>query len=157
MYTPSHYSTDLTFRTSYTRSVNCWIVHYLLHCYIPSFINKLYVYRTIKNIGGEKTSANYSILQLFVSFYNFYNIPYADRLQFAKVFSTKLPTVLILPKFLLIKYFTVRYSQGYETSKSKNVVKFHVHMYISPIFSCQVTYMVVCSKTIQSYDFEDKN
>ena len=44
-----------------------------------------------KNIGGEKSLANYSISpSFFANFYNFHNIHYANGLQFAK-----LPTVLI--------------------------------------------------------------
>ena len=44
-------------------------------------------HRTVKNIGGEKTLANYSILSsFFANFHNFHNIPYAHGLQFAKVF-----------------------------------------------------------------------
>ena len=43
----------------------------------------------------------------------FYNIPYANGLQFTKVSSTKLPTVLIRPTFLPPSFFTIRYMSRY--------------------------------------------
>ena len=44
----------------------------------------------------------------FTNFHYFHNIPYANGLQFAKVFSAKLPTVLIRQTFLLpFFYYTV--------------------------------------------------
>ena len=43
-----------------------------------------------KNICGEKPLANYSISpSFFANFYNFHNIPYANGLQFPKVFTSK--------------------------------------------------------------------
>ena len=48
-----------------------------------------------KNIGGKKSLANYSNLpSFFANFDYFYNIPYANGIQFIKVFPTKLLTVL---------------------------------------------------------------
>ena len=49
--------------------------------------------------------ANYSVLpsflpNFFANFHYFHNIPYANGLQFANVFSTKLPTILIHQIFL---------------------------------------------------------
>ena len=42
----------------------------------------------------------YSILpSFFANFHNFHNIPYANELQFAKIFSAKLLTVLIHQNF----------------------------------------------------------
>ena len=66
------------------------------------------IYCTAKNIGGDKTLANYSIsLQVFTNFHNFHNIPYANGLQFDKVFSAKLPTVLIHQSFLLYSIYII--------------------------------------------------
>ena len=71
------------------------------------------IYHTVKNIGGKNTLANlvnYSISpSSFANFHNFHNIPYANGLQLVKVFSAKLPTVLIRQSFLPPKFFTVRY------------------------------------------------
>ena len=75
--------------------------HLLLRFYI-----RFIIYRTVKNIGGEKTK-NYSILPWFFLFCNFHNIPYAIGLQFAKIFSAKLPTILICQTFLPPKFSTV--------------------------------------------------
>ena len=47
--------------------------------------------------------------KFFAYFHNFHNIPYAKGFQFAKVFSAKLPTVLIHQSFLLPKFFAVWY------------------------------------------------
>ena len=56
-----------------------------------------------KNIGGEKTLvnlANYNISPSFVTnFHKFHNILYANGLQFTRVFSAKLPTVLFAKLF----------------------------------------------------------
>ena len=57
------------------------------------------MYRTVKSIGSEKTLANLANYKYFSNFHNFHNIPYANGLQFAKVFSTKLPTFLICQSF----------------------------------------------------------
>ena len=40
----------------------------------------------------------------------------------------------------------ISYQQSYSSLKSKNVVKFCVH--ISPIFSCSVTYTILCDAAI---------
>ena len=48
-----------------------------------------------KNIGGDKLWQIWQITAFPQVFYNFHNIPYANGLQFAEVFSAKLPTVLI--------------------------------------------------------------
>ena len=77
-----------------------------------------YVYRTVKNIGGEKTSANlanYSILPIFLTkFHNFLNIPYANGPKFnlpGKVFSAKLPQYgTYSPNVITTKVFTVWYT-----------------------------------------------
>ena len=60
-------------------------------------------YRTVKNIGGKKNFGEFGELQkftkFFANFYYFHNTSYANRLHFAKVFSAKLPTVLIRQTF----------------------------------------------------------
>ena len=68
-----------------------------------------YVYRTVKNNGGEKTLANYSISPSFVAnFHNFHNIPYANELKFnspSKIFPPNfLSTVIIRQTFLPLKF-----------------------------------------------------
>ena len=57
--------------------------------------------------------------KFFCHFHNFHNIPYANELQFTKIVSIKLPIVLICQTFLLLKFFTVRYTYKY------------THLYIS--------------------------
>ena len=77
-----------------------------LLCFLVLVYLGLLLY-TVKNIGGEKTLVNYNITpSCFINFHNFHYIPIANELQFTKVVSAKLPTVLICQ----IKFFTVRYS-----------------------------------------------
>ena len=45
--------------------------------------------------------------EYFSNYHYFHNIAYANGLEFAKVFFTKLPTVFICQTFLLPKYFTI--------------------------------------------------
>ena len=60
---------------------------------------------------------NYSNSQsFFANLHYFYNIPYANELKFAKVFSAKLPVVLIRPTFLLPKFFTIWYAPSGESN-----------------------------------------
>ena len=63
---------------------------------------------TVKNIDGKKTLvslANYSILpSFFANLHNFHNIPYGNRLQFAKVF---------LPNFLQSLFAKLFYRQSF--------------------------------------------
>ena len=61
---------------------------------------------TVKNFG------EFSELQHFANFHYFHNIPYANGLQFTKVFSVKLSTVLVYQtfchqSFLLYAYMVV--------------------------------------------------
>ena len=74
-----------------------------LLCFLVLVYLGLLLY-TVKNIGGKKTLVNYNITPSFFS--NLHNIPIANELRFAKVFSAKLPTVLIRQT----KFFTVRHS-----------------------------------------------
>ena len=63
--------------------------------------------------------ANYSnLLRFSANFQYFHKIPSANELQFAKVFSAKLSTVLIRQPFLPPKFFTIRY-----TFKTRNLCK----------------------------------
>ena len=86
------------------------------------------MYRTVKNIGGEKTLvnlANYSTSpSFFANVHKFYYIPYANGLQFTKIFSTKFPTVLIHQTFFTAKgFFTVRYEDFYCNHEQDNVLQ----------------------------------
>ena len=56
---------------------------------------------SVKNIGGKKVADYSNSPSFFANFYYFHNIPYANGLQFTKVFSAKLPTVLIHQTSLL--------------------------------------------------------
>ena len=56
-------------------------------------------YHTVKNFGELQHFAKF-----FATFHNFRNIPYANGLHFVKVFSSKLPTVLIHQTFLPPKF-----------------------------------------------------
>ena len=69
----------------------------------------IFTYCTVKKFGGKKFG-EFDKLQ-FANFHYFYNIPYANGLQFAKSFSAKLPTVLTFQIFLPPKFFTIRYLQ----------------------------------------------
>ena len=80
---------------------------------ITSLIVHVHNYVATVNLGGKNVFGEFGELQQFAksfaNFHYFHNIPYANVLQFAKVFSTKLPTVLIgqmflQPKFLLYGY-----------------------------------------------------
>ena len=60
-----------------------------------------------KNISGKsfgEFGKSQHFAKFFANFDYFHNIPYANGLQFAKVFSAKLPTVLIRQPFLLPKF-----------------------------------------------------
>ena len=91
-----------------------YIIIYSQHCTIlllqhklnhpsttPSSMNT--IYRTVKNIGDERTLAllaNYSISSSFFSnFHNFHNFPYANGLQFSKIFTAKVFTVLHITQY----------------------------------------------------------
>ena len=67
-----------------------------------------FAYRTVKTLVVKITLANlvnYSISpSFFTNFHIFHNISYANGLQFAKVFSTKLSTILIRQRFLPPKF-----------------------------------------------------
>ena len=63
---------------------------------------------TVKNIGNEKTLANYCIS---LSFLPMFTISYANEFQSVKVFSTKLPTVqsLFVKLFCPLSFFCTAY------------------------------------------------
>ena len=53
-----------------------------------TLILQVNTYHTVKNIGSKKTLVNYSNSpSFFTNFDYFHNIPYANGLQFTKVFS----------------------------------------------------------------------
>ena len=80
-----------------------------------------YIYCTVKKHWRWKNFGEFGELQHFAkfvaNFHNFHNILYANGLQFAKVFSTKLHTVLIRQTFLPPKFFTVWYLLSLFTMK----------------------------------------
>ena len=80
--------------------------------------------------------ANYSNSQRFsANFQYFHKIPYANGLQFTKVISAKLPTVLIHQTFLPPKLFTIRYT--FKTRKLyKNLTSMCscLHVYLPVIY-----------------------
>ena len=60
-----------------------------------------YIYHTVKNIGGKKTLANYNFAKFFG------NLTFPMQMDFnsvPKVFSAKIPTVLIRQTFLPPKF-----------------------------------------------------
>ena len=70
------------------------------------------IYHTVKNIGGEKTLVNYSILPSFLPIFTI-SITFHMQMDFiSPIFSTKVPTVLIRQSFLPPKFFTVLGSTG---------------------------------------------
>ena len=81
--------------------------HNLVHLKKDSCSHYYVLYN--KNFGGEKTLTNYSNSPSFITnFYYFHNIPYANGLQFTKVFSAKLPTILMCQTFYCQTfYYTV--------------------------------------------------
>ena len=62
-------------------------------------VNDKILYCTVKNIGGKNFGKLKQFAKFFAKFHCFHNIPYANGLQFAKVFSAKPPTVLIHQTF----------------------------------------------------------
>ena len=75
-------------------------------------------------------------LQHFVKFFanfhkKFHNIPYANGLYFIKVFSAKLPTVLIPKLFYCQSFFTVRYTKTYVTSFNIIEVEYFYNIHTS--------------------------
>ena len=69
-------------------------------------VNYLYIitiYRTVKNFG--KFGKLQQFAKFFANFHYFHNILYANGLQFAKGFSTKLPTVLTCQSFFYRQSF----------------------------------------------------
>ena len=72
----------------------------------------LLIYCTVKGIGS-KIFGEFGELQQFANFITnfdyYHNIPYANRLQFIKVFSSTLPIVLIRQTFIPPKFSTIQY------------------------------------------------
>ena len=68
------------------------LVSYVSHWLFNAISGSTCIF-TVKNFG------DFSELQHFANFHYFHNIPYANGLQFTKVFSVKLSTVLVYQTF----------------------------------------------------------
>ena len=67
----------------------------------------------VKNLGEFGELHHDQFNKFFANFHYFHIIPYANGFHFAKVFSTKLPTVLIHQTFLSLNfYYTVPLLDG---------------------------------------------